>query len=253
MDKPIFFLTNDDGVNADGLRALSAGLQKLGRPFIIAPDRDNSAASHSLTLQRPLTVKRVAPDMFSVDGTPADCVTLGLTKVLSRKPSILVSGINPGPNLGHDISYSGTVSAAREGAIRGVSSIAVSMAGEPPFHYDDAVSFVCQLTENIIKDGLPADCLLNINIPNIPQNKIAGIKITHQGSRVYANSIKEIKDPWGKTRYWIGGGTPSQDTSQLSDANAVMTNHISITPIHLDLTNHQALDHLTKVFPHSFD
>lgn len=134
--QPLILITNDDGVHAPGLLSLFQGLKEVGRPIVIAPDRDNSAASHSLTMNRPLSVKKVDEDIYTIDGTPADCVTIGLGKILSTKPDMLVSGINPGANLGHDVSYSGTVSAAREGVMRGVPSIALSIAGESPFLYE---------------------------------------------------------------------------------------------------------------------
>lgn len=239
--KPLILLTNDDGVHAAGLLALFEGLKEVGRPVIIAPDRDNSAASHSLTMNRPLSVKTVEKDIYAIDGTPADCVTIGLGKILSTKPDILVSGINPGANLGHDISYSGTVSAAREGTIRGVTSIALSMAGEAPFLYATAVSFARKMVQTILSNGIPHDCLLNINIPNLSKESIKGVRLTHQGSRVYEDAIKEISDPWDRKRYWIGGGIPSEDASDESDANAILANRISVTPIHLDLTNYETL------------
>ncbi|MBC8317249.1 MAG: 5'/3'-nucleotidase SurE [Desulfobulbaceae bacterium] len=250
MTSPLILITNDDGVRAPGIRALFQGMKKVGRPVLIAPDRDNSAASHSLTMTRPLTVKELDTDIFSVDGTPADCVTIGLGKILPATPAILVSGINPGANLGHDISYSGTVSAAKEGTIRGVPSLALSMAGEAPFLYETAVCFAVKMARAILENGIPRDCLLNINVPNLPLQEISGTRLTHQGSRVYENAIQEISDPWGRTRYWIGGGIPSKDTSSESDSNAILTGHISITPIHLDLTNYDSLELFRKKWLH---
>lgn len=246
MTPPLILITNDDGVYAPGIRALFQGMKKVGRPVIIAPDRNNSAASHSLTMNRPLTVKELDGDIFAVDGTPADCITIGLGKILPTTPDILISGINPGANLGHDISYSGTVSAAKEGTIRGVPSLAISMAGEAPFLYETATRFAEKMARAILTNGIPRDCLLNINVPNLPLEEIAGTRLTHQGSRVYENAIKEISDPWGKTRYWIGGGIPSQDTSKESDSNAILAGQISITPIHLDLTNYDSLELFRK-------
>jgi 5'-nucleotidase len=248
MMKPLILVTNDDGVHASGLRALFQGMKKVGRPVIIAPDRDNSAASHSLTMNRPLMVKELDQDIYAVDGTPADCVTIGLGKILPTAPDILVSGINPGANLGHDISYSGTVSAAREGTIRGVPSLALSMSGEAPFLYETAVFFARKMVRIILENGIPQDCLLNINVPNLPLTDIGGTRLTHQGSRVYENAVKEISDPWDRTRYWIGGGIPSQDASKKSDSNAILAGQISITPIHLDLTNYDSLELFRKTW-----
>jgi len=245
-NQPLILITNDDGVYAPGVLSLFQGLKEIGRPIIIAPTRDNCGARHSLTMDRPLSVKQIDEDIFAIDGTPADCVTIGLGKILSTKPDILVSGINPGANLGHDVSYSGTVSAAREGVMRGVPSMALSMAGESPFLYKTAVSFAQKMARTILANGIPHDCLLNINVPNLPLNEIKGTRLTHQGTRVYADAIKEVSDPWSRTRYWIGGGIPSQDTSEESDSNAILANQISITPIHLDLTHYKALELFKK-------
>jgi len=245
---PIILVTNDDGVHAPGIKALAEAMAKVGRVVIIAPERDNSAVSHSLTMDRPLRVKKLQKDIYTIDGTPTDCVIIGLEKILGEPPALLASGINRGGNLCEDISYSGTVSAAIEGTMLGIPSIAVSMPGEEPLHYHTAGAVACRVAALVLEKGLPDDTLLNINVPNQPDSDNLEIRFTRQGKRVYSNVIKETSDPWGRKHYWIGGGIPTWDKGAGTDAHEVQADHISITPIHLDLTNYQALDYLTKEF-----
>lgn len=239
---PLILVTNDDGVHAPGLHFLFEGMKDIGQPVVVAPDRDNSAVSHSLTLDRPLRVLELKPDLFTINGTPADCVTIAVSKILDRPPDLLVSGINPGANLGHDISYSGTVSAAKEGTIRGVPCLALSMAGEAPYHYETAVHYARLLARIVLREGLPRDCYLNINVPNRMTSELAGLKFTRQGRRVYENALQELDDPWKRPCYWIGGGHPSQARHEGTDAYEIAADHVSVTPIHLDLTNYEALE-----------
>lgn len=238
---PLILVTNDDGIHAPGLAILAQALQALGRVVIIAPDQDNSAASHSLTMKRPLRVKGLGQDRYSVDGTPTDCVTLAMGKILPRKPQLVVSGINPGPNLGDDVSYSGTVSAAVEGTMLGAPSLAVSLAGDEAFVFETAAAFALTLARTILDKGLPKDTLLNVNVPNRGPEEILGVRFTRQGRRVYDGAIKETFDPWGRQHYWIGGGTPLWDEGEDTDAQAILAGYVSVTPLHLDLTNHAAL------------
>ncbi len=249
MKKPLILVTNDDGFTAPGILALAGAMKKIGRAVIVAPERDNSAASHSLTMHRPLRVKEVAPDVFIIDGTPTDCVTLGVGMILAEKPALIVSGINPGGNLGDDVSYSGTVSAAVEGTMLGVPSLAVSMAGERPFRYETAADIAEKIARVVLLKGLSQDTLLNVNVPNLANEEIPGIRFTRQGRRVYEGAIKETLDPWGRKHYWIGGGTPLWDRGDDTDAHAILENYISVTPLHLDLTNHEALSRLKMEWP----
>lgn len=239
---PLFLLTNDDGIHSPGLEALVQTLGHLGECMVIAPDRDNSAVSHSLTMNRPLRVMKLKDNYYSLNGTPTDCVAIGLKKIIDRKPDILVSGINPGPNLGDDISYSGTVSAAVEGTMYGIPSLAVSLAGKEPYNFSDAAELAAKLSRQILQQGLPEGTLLNANIPQV--ETIKGIRVTRQGRRLWENAIQETFDPWGRKHYWIGGGTPSSDSGEDTDVHAVGCGYISVTPIHLDLTNHQGIDYL---------
>ena len=240
-------ITNDDGIHAPGLQILFKKSRKLGQVTIIAPEHDNSAASHSLTMNRPLRVREIEANVYTINGTPTDCVTIGIGKILPHKPDLVLSGINPGPNLGDDVSYSGTVSAAIEATMLGIPSIAVSLAAESePLHYETAATFTVKLATMILERGLPKDTLLNVNIPNITSDKIGGLAFTRRGRRFYDDAIKEIYDPWGKKHYWIGGGTPSFDTGEDTDSAAISVNKISITPMHLDPTNYEALKILQK-------
>jgi len=241
---PCILVTNDDGIYAPGLQALAAACQQLGRVMIIAPARDNSAVSHSLTMHKPLRVRELEKDMYTLDGTPADCVTIGIGKILPARPALVVSGINPGGNLGDDVSYSGTVSAAIEGTMHGIPSIAVSLAGERPFLFESAARIAARISGQVLERGLPVDTLLNVNVPNLPLAEIRSIRFTRQGRRTYANAIQETFDPWGRKHYWIGGGTPSWDEGVDTDSSVIESGHISITPIHLDLTNYEALESL---------
>ncbi len=240
----LILVTNDDGVHAPGLQMLYEGMKKIGNPVIVAPDRDNSAVSHSLTLDRPLTVKKLTENIYAINGTPADCVTIALEKILPAKPKLVISGINAGANLGHDISYSGTVSAAKEGTIRQVPSMALSMAGEAPFFYETAVHCALKIAKTMLTEKFPPRCYLNINVPNKKSSEISGIKITRQGCRVYENALQDIADPWNRPCFWIGGGQPSKDREPGTDSYETGNNFISITPIHLDLTDYEALDFL---------
>ena len=235
-------LTNDDGIHAPGLKMLFQQSRNLGKTVIIAPEHDNSAASHSLTMNRPLRVREIAENTYTINGTPTDCVTIGIGKILPQKPDLVISGINPGPNLGDDVSYSGTVSAAIESTMLGIPAIAVSLAAETePLHYETAAAFIVRLAQIILEKGLPRDTLLNVNVPNTTLEMIGGVAFTRRGRRLYDDAIKETFDPWGRKHYWIGGGTPSFDAGEDTDSAAISVNKISITPMHLDPTNYEAL------------
>jgi 5'-nucleotidase len=244
--QPIILVTNDDGIYAPGLKALVDAVSQLGRAIIVAPEQDNSAVSHTLTMHRPLLVKERGQDIFSINGTPTDCVTLGIGRILPAKPALVVSGINPGGNLGDDVSYSGTVSAAIEGTMHGVPSLAFSLVGEDPFHFATAAGIASYISRMVLERGLPSDTLLNVNIPNVEEPKMKGIQFSRQGRRTYDNAIKETFDPWQRKHYWIGGGNPVWEGGIDTDSNVVEAGHISITPIHLDLTNYDALVYLQK-------
>lgn len=246
-DTPTILICNDDGVRSEGIEALAAALKSVGTVYVVAPDRERSAASHSLTLSHPLRVEKLGPRTYSVDGTPTDCVNLGVNGILKgRKIDLLVSGINKGANLGDDITYSGTVSAAMEGTILGIPSIAVSVVTRSRFRFDVASEFAVTAARKVMQQGLPDDTLLNVNVPNVPKDKIAGVRMTRMGKRVYGDVIVEKRDPRGRKYYWIGGDYLTSEEVPGSDLEAIEDNCISITPIHLDLTNYAALRALRK-------
>jgi 5'-nucleotidase len=215
----VILVSNDDGVRSEGIRALAEALKDLGTVYVVAPDRERSASSHSLSLTHPLRVEKISPRVYSVDGTPTDCVNLGVNGILrGKKIDLLVSGINKGANLGDDITYSGTVSAAT----------AVDVA------------------RKVLKRGLPEDTLLNVNVPNAAREEIKGVRVTRMGKRVYGDLIVEKRDPRGKKYYWIGGDHLNSEDVPGSDLEAIEEGFISVTPIHLDLTNYTALRALRK-------
>ncbi len=250
---PLIVVTNDDGVHSPGLIALFKAMESIGEAYIIAPDRERSAVSHALTLHRPLKVEELRKNVFSVNGTPTDCVALGINKILSRKPDLIASGINMGANLGDDVTYSGTVSAAIEGTILGVSSFAISLTGWRPFPFEIAVPYAIEIAQYILDKSLPYDTLLNVNVPNVKKDRINGIKLTRQGKRVYDNAIQDILSPWGEKYYWIGGGNPYWEHGEDMDIQAVLDNYVSVTPIHLDLTNYDALEYMKKTWKFNED
>jgi 5'-nucleotidase len=248
---PIILVTNDDGVNAPGLILLFNAMKELGDAYIVAPDRERSAASRSLTMHRPLKVEEIKKHVFSVNGTPTDCVAIGINKILTEKPSLVVSGINKGANLGDDITYSGTVSAAMESTLMGIPSLAISLvidkpSKKVPLLFETASKISGDIGRYILQKSLPYDTLLNINVPNVTMDAIKGMKFTRQGKRVYDNAVHDILDPNGNQYYWIGGGEPSWEDGTDTDIQAIQRGYVSITPIHLDLTNYEALQLLRK-------
>lgn len=246
-DGHIILVSNDDGVRSEGIEALADAMRELGTVYVVAPDRERSAASHSLTLSHPLRVEKLGARVYSVDGTPTDCVNLGVNGILKgKKVDLLVSGINKGANLGDDITYSGTVSAAMEGTMLGIPSIAVSLVTRSRFRFDVAGEYALAIARKVMRHGLPDDTLLNVNVPNMAKDDIAGVRMTRMGKRVYGDMIVEKRDPRGRKYYWIGGDHLSSEEVPGSDLEAVEENHVSITPIHLDLTNYSALRTLRK-------
>jgi len=239
-------LTNDDGVSARGLLALKKELSKIGQVWVVAPDREQSAISHSLTLQHPLRINRIADRFYSVDGTPTDAVMLAVHAILKRKPDILISGINHGPNMGDDISYSGTVAAAMEGTILNIPSIAVSNVNWNAKHFGAAAKFVRKLAKFVFKSGLPRYTFLNVNVPD-RSAAIAKFKITRLGKRVYSDVVIEKIDPRGKNYYWIGEQTPIwEKKADDTDFAAIQKGFVSITPLHLDMTDYRAMERIKR-------
>ncbi len=246
-DRLKILVTNDDGIQSEGIIILAKALREIGDVFVIAPDREKSAIAHSLTLHRPLRVEKMKRNVFAVDGTPADCVHLGVNAILPDRPQLVVSGINKGGNLGDDVTYSGTVSAAFEGTLLGIPSFAVSVVARSHFKFHPAARFAVRVAKYIAKRGLPEDTLLNINVPNLDEKEIKSYKITQQGRWTHNGSaVVEKVDPRGKKYYWIGGGQLVFDERKDTDFEAVSNAYISITPLHLDLTNYSSIQQLRK-------
>ena len=233
---PILLVTNDDGIHAAGLAALAQALDDLGDVYVLAPEREQSACGHALTLHRPLRVETMRERWYAVNGTPSDCVNLGVLGFLPERPVLIASGVNHGTNLGDDVTYSGTVSAAMEGILLGVPSIAVSLVEGDEFA--DAARVARQVAMRVLVSGLPPKTLLNVNVPAEPPR---GIRVTRLGHRVYSGKIVEQIDPRGRTHYWIGGGEPAWDLLEGSDMATLNEGFVSVTPLHLDLTSHRAL------------
>lgn len=244
--RPTILVTNDDGIHSKGLHALTVALRPLGNVYIIAPDREKSAAGHSVTFHHPLRAEKINDRTIQIDGTPTDCVMYGILHFLKTKPALVASGINKGPNLGDDITYSGTVSAAIEGTLHGVPSFAISVATFERPQFEAAAQFAQIIASILLKKTLPVDTLLNINIPNLSYENIQGIEITRQGKRIYRDTIIEKTDPRGRKYYWIGGEEPTYQKEPATDFYAIARKKISITPIHLDLTNHAAINILKR-------
>lgn len=235
----LILVSNDDGVHQPGIKQLARSLKKIrgSRIVVVAPDRERSASSHALTIHRPLRVEKIAPDFYAVDGTPTDSVMLAVHAILKKKPDLLVSGINRGANLGEDVHYSGTVSAAVEGAIMGIPAVAVSVAGNDHLRFDVAAKFSVKLVKNIIREGLPKGVILNVNVPNLPSEKIRGVEATCQGRHIYGGIIVEKIDPRGRPYYWVGTNAPEFEEIKGSDCNAHRRNKISVTPLRVDMTD----------------
>jgi 5'/3'-nucleotidase len=238
----LILVTNDDGVYSPGLKILANALKHLGDVWTVAPDREQSAVSHSLTLHRPLLVEEVMDKVYAVNGTPTDCVNVAVHGILPGRPDLVVSGINKGANLGDDVTYSGTVSAALEAAIMGIQSFAVSMVAREDFLFQTAADYAARLAAQVIRDGLKKDTLLNVNVPNLMPEEIKGVRITQQGRRVYTGSVLARIDPRGKKYYWIGGEMENWIKDPAADHEAVRKGYISVTPLMLDLTDHGYLD-----------
>ncbi len=238
-------VSNDDGVDAPGIKILAEHLRGAGHEvMVVAPDRDRSGASNSLTLDLPIRTKRIDHYTCSVAGTPTDCVHLALTGMLDYEPDIVVSGINNSANLGDDVIYSGTVSAAMEGRFLGLPAVAVSLVTHKHAarHYETAARAAVQIVARLAADPLPADTILNVNVPDLAWEEVRGFETTRLGNRHRSESCLPQTDPRGNTVYWIGPAGPEQDAGPGTDFHAVRTGHISITPIHVDLTRYQALE-----------
>ena len=243
MARTRILVTNDDGVASPGIHAVAAALRELGDVWIVAPDRERTAVGHAVTLHKPLRITKMAPRVFMVNGTPVDCVNLALAKILPARPALIVSGINRGVNLGDDVMYSGTVSGAMEGTILGIPSLAVSQEGEERFRFEVGARYAARVAAEVLLHGLPPETILNVNIPNVPLRSIKGVKVTCLSRRRFNNPIVEKIDPRGRKYYWIAGTRQSWSRQKDADHEALEQHMVSVTPIHLDTTHHEMLEH----------
>lgn len=237
-------LSNDDGYQAQGLVTLAAKFQADKQVTVVAPERDRSGASNSLTLSRPLRSRQAANGFYYVDGTPTDCVHLAITGLMEKEPDMVISGINHGANLGDDILYSGTVAAAMEGRFLGLPAIALSLVGHDSTHFDTAAEVAVKIVKHLHEQPLPSDTILNVNVPNLAIDKLAGIQATRLGHRHKAEPIIKSQDPLGRPVYWVGPPGAEDDAGVGTDFHAVRNGFVSITPIHTDLTSYQALENV---------
>ena len=239
-----FLLSNDDGYQSPGISALAEVLESIGKVTVVAPDRDCSGASNSLTLDSPLYVKQDERGFYYVNGTPSDCVHLAITGLLDEEPDMVVSGINSGANLGDDVLYSGTVAAAMEGRFLGCPAIAFSLVGDKPVDYSTSKLVVTEIVKSLIENPLD-DALLNVNIPDVNYDEIKGFKASRLGNRHKSESVIKTLDPKGRDVYWVGPVGAEQDAGEGTDFHAIRSKYVSITPIQIDLTRHQSLTSLS--------
>jgi len=239
-----FLLSNDDGYQAIGIRKLALALEQFGEVTVVAPDRDRSGASNSLTLDIPLQVKTDESGFNYVNGTPTDCVHLAITGLLAEEPDMVISGINAGSNLGDDVLYSGTVAAAMEGRFLGRTALAISLAGEAPTHFDSAVKISVHIIRELLSRPIETGLLLNINIPDLPYERLGRMEVTRLGNRHRSEPAVRMKDPKNRDIYWVGPVGPGADAGPGTDFHAIKQGNISITPLQFDLTRHGVLNDL---------
>ncbi|MBW2056001.1 MAG: 5'/3'-nucleotidase SurE [Deltaproteobacteria bacterium] len=229
-------VTNDDGIHSEGLHLLVEALREVGEVIVVAPERERSSVAHALTMDRPLRINKVGDDTYTVDGTPVDCVILGTHMLRPERPAIIASGINKGGNMGEDILYSGTVSAALEGTIMGIPSFAVSTVSREDFKFRGAAEFAVRVARFILRNGLPRRMLLNVNVPNLDPEYVRSYRITRQGKRIYGDVVCESNDPRGRRCYWIGSNELRFEREEGTDFEAVSQGYVSVTPLHPNLT-----------------
>ena len=234
-------VSNDDGYFAPGITLLAEALRQMGEVTVVAPERDRSGASNSLTLDRPLTVRRAPNGYFSVNGTPTDCVHIAITGLLDFMPDVIVSGVNLGANMGDDTIYSGTVAAAAEGYLLGIPSVALSLTSQAGEHFESAIGVALQLVERFKRKPFSEPVLLNVNVPDVPAASLRGIEVTRLGRRHKAEPVVKLQTPRGETAYWIGPAGRAADAGPGTDFHAVESHRVSITPLRMDLTHNAQL------------
>jgi len=239
-------LTNDDGIQAPGLKALEESLASVGEVTVVAPDKEMSGTSQSISVHAPLRVRQLDERHYAVSGTPADTVIIGLYHLLAQKPELVVSGINPGGNLGENVIYSGTVAAAMEAVLHGVPSLAISLASRKQLDFSGAAAFAAQLAAKVLEEGLPAGVMLNVNVP---RGEVCGVRLTRQSQKISQNLVLEKKDPRGRPYYWLDETVELSEVEPDSDYAAILAHEVSVTPLHVDRTHYPSFNHLSRWLP----
>lgn len=239
-------VTNDDGINAPGLQALVKAMQQFGQVTVIAPEQNKSGVSSAISLESPVRVTQNSPNWFQLNGTPADCVKLALSGFVNEEPSLVVSGINAGANLGDDVIYSGTVGAAIEGRFLGLPSLAVSCAGKGDYHFETAAKVAGDLVRQLIRHSLRPGIILNLNVPNVPLDQLKGVKVTRQGDREFSEPLKPTVDGHGRPIYWLGEVGRPKDDSDGTDFHAIHSGYAALTPMQIDMTSHRDINTVQK-------
>jgi len=249
----LILLTNDDGIHSKGILTLGKQLSKNNDVYLIAPERERTCVGHAVTLHKPLRIREISERAYATNGTPADCVLLGIHAVLPRKPDFVVSGINTGPNMGQDVNYSGTVAAAKEGAFLNIPSMAVSICARQEFLFEDAAGVAETVIEALSETAMPEGTFANVNIPNLPRDMLKGFSVTRLGKRIYNDIVHERIDPRGGKYYWIGGNGDKYERKRGTDFYAVEKGFVSVTPLGLDITNVSSIkfykNHFRRRFP----
>ncbi len=246
MPSKRILITNDDGITAPGIKALEQTLAALGDVTVVAPDREMSATSQSITLHTPIRIHRMDDRHYAISGTPTDCVLMALYKLLPQPPDLVVSGINPGGNVGESVIYSGTVGGAMEGAVHGVPSFAISLASRQDHDFSAAAAFAAQLGAKILAQGLARDICLNVNVP---PGEVRGVRVTHQSQKISQNLVVEYKDPRGRPHYWFDETIASIDFEPDSDFGAILAHEISVTPLQIDRTHYDSIKNISTWLP----
>ena len=244
----LILLTNDDGIHSEGLTLLMETLSKQHDVYAVAPERERTCVGHAITLHKPLRIKETHKGIYATNGTPVDCVFLGVKAILPKRPDLIISGINKGPNMGQDVNYSGTVAAAQEGAFLGIPSLAISLNARSHFHFADAIKVIEIIIDVVRKSGLLDSTFLNVNVPNVSYNKMKGFMVTRLGKRIYNDTVIERTDPRGGKYYWIGGNGEHFESLEDTDFYAIEQDFVSVTPLGLDATSIKSINSFKKYF-----
>ncbi|MGD9579650.1 MAG: 5'/3'-nucleotidase SurE [Syntrophorhabdus sp.] len=244
----LILLTNDDGIHSEGLTLLMETLSKQHDVCAVAPERERTCIGHAITLHKPLRIKETRKGIYATNGTPVDCVFLGVKAIMPKRPDLIISGINKGPNMGQDVNYSGTVAAAQEGAFLGIPSLAISLNARSHFHFADAIKVTEVIIDVVKKNGFLDSTFLNVNVPNVSYDKLKGFMVTRLGKRIYNDTVIERTDPRGGKYYWIGGNGEHFESLEGTDFHAIEQGFVSVTPLGLDATSIKSINSFKKYF-----